>query len=155
MFQKDNIVDPPWPLKEDFGLWLTSGHLIHCPWRGGLRSLSDLGTLSRCPCVEVFCLCLTLALRYQCPWRGGLRSLSDLGTLSRCPYMEVFSLCLTLDIVHCPWLGGLRSLADLGRCPLPLLGGLCHVGLVGLMVDLDRQLQESCMIFHRSVTCVT
>ena len=25
MFRKDNIVDPPWPLTEDFGLWLTSG----------------------------------------------------------------------------------------------------------------------------------
>ena len=34
MFRKDNIDDPPWPLAEDFGLWLTLGRrLLPLAWR--------------------------------------------------------------------------------------------------------------------------
>ena len=53
--------------------------------------------------------------------------------------VEVFGLWLTLG--RCPGApigGGLWSLSDLGRCPLPLLWGLCHIGLVEQMVVCDK-----------------
>jgi len=34
-------------------------------------------------------------------------------------------------------------LADLGRCPLPPLGGLCHLGLVEQMVNQYKSRKES------------
>ena len=131
------------------------GTLSRCPywWRtlffgcpdaligGGLWSLYDLGHWTvRCPSVEVFCLCLTLALRDRCPRRGGLWSLSDLGRWTvGCPSVEDFGLCLTLALKnHCPRCGGLWSLADLERCPLSILGGLCHFRLVDQMVVQDK-----------------
>ena len=97
------------------GLWsVTSGVFsVRCPWRGGLRPLSDLGHFS-----------------VRCPWRGGLWSLSDLGRIdSPLPLVEDFSLWLTLDELTAPcpsrrslslWTG--RTLVGLGRIdsPLPL-----------------------------------
>ena len=49
--------------------------------------------------------------------------------------VEVFGLWLTLGgCPGAPIRGGLWSLSDLGRCPFPLLGGLCHIGLEEQMV---------------------
>ena len=58
-------------------------------------------------------------------------------SIRQVPLTEDFGLWMTLG--RCPGApisGGLESLADLGRCPLPLCGGLCHLGLVVL---LDRK----------------
>ena len=124
IFRKDNIVNPPAPFTENFGLWLTSG-IFFQSGAPGVEDFSLWLTLDKrtVPCPSRKSLSLGLDVHMVCHWSNTWtngHSLAPRGGLCH------FGLVKHM-VGHWSntWTNGL----SLAPC-----GGLCHFGLVKHMV---------------------